>query len=134
MKSATFLVVCCLFAALSQRWSLPSAGRCDLDGVEILPVHQVKIAETADPTATARQFCGIECAVRYLERSGAAPGDVRITVHDDVSGDSVSAERPFYLRDGTRVRVFRRWDDALVAQEALHAESVPNPFLRWLAR
>jgi hypothetical protein len=88
---------------------------CASDGVPLEGAPRVRIA---DADGTARTFCSIGCAVRWLRVCGRPATSVEVT--DEVSGALVDAATAFFVRSpviaqpatGDRMHAFRNEADA----------------------
>lgn len=89
--------------------------RCAVDGVRIDASRRVRIADVA---GGERLLCCVDCARRWLTRTGEAPRGILVV--DEVSGAEIPAGKAWFVESrvlafavcGCRVHVFAREADA----------------------
>jgi hypothetical protein len=96
---------------LAGTWARRHAGpRCDLDGLPIEPLYQVRVVDAA---GAAHRFCCVHCARQWLARQKAPPAAVYVT--DEAGGAAIDARSAYFVQStvptnaitGNRVHVFR---------------------------
>lgn len=146
MRKLLFLAACAALAFVSHSRIRSTAGRCALDGTVIVPLYAVVVDWVGEDAADSRreEFCSIQCAQTFLEQQtgrSRGTGHCReVTVHDEVTGVELAAERAMYLRSeeatvpasGNHLRAFSHWRSALAFLEQYGGELVANPFARWV--
>ena len=96
-------------------------ARCAWDGLRLEPPYVVTVT---DCMKTTHQFCCVQCARLWLDKSGIEFD--RITVTDEASGQEIDAAAAWYVRStlatsevtGNRIHVFRTEADAREHVEA----------------
>lgn len=119
-KSRWLLVLASLLVVvglpLAGKWARRHAEpRCDLDGLTIEPLYQVRVVDRAGRT---HRFCCVHCAGLWLARQESGPEAVYVT--DEVSGEAIDSRSAYFVESavvtnpitGNRVHVFRERADA----------------------
>jgi len=123
-RAGLFVAGLVLVAALplaGRAWRAGGAPGCALDGIPLREGTRVRVVDAA---GRERSFCCIDCASRWLVRSGDRPRG--ITVTDETTGAPVPAARAWFVRSrvvvlpatGCRIHAFASEADA-----RKHAES-----------
>jgi hypothetical protein len=119
-----------LLAGLLVVVGLPLAGkwarrqgvpRCDLDGLELVPLYQVRVVDRA---GGSHHFCCVRCARTWLARQGNPPRAVY--VKDEAGGAEIDARSAHFVQStvptnpvtGNTVHAFR---DRAAAEEHARA-------------
>lgn len=92
-----------------------SAGRCDLDGVAIVPTYRVRLV---DLHGASHSFCCIRCATLWLESRKESVHAAFVA--DEPSGEEIDAAEATFVRStvittattGNRTHAFRDRRDA----------------------
>jgi hypothetical protein len=101
---------------LAGKWARRhSAPRCDLDGLTIEPLYEVRVVDRA---GGSHRFCCVRCAVQWLRKQMDQPAAVYVT--DEAGGGEIDARSACFVRTsvvtnpitGNRIHVFRNEAEA----------------------
>jgi hypothetical protein len=89
--------------------------RCDLDGLKIEPLYQVRVVDGA---GAAYRFCCVRCARLWLLHRAIEPKTVYVT--DEASGEEMDSRSAFFVQSAVftnpitrnRIHVFHHRSDA----------------------
>jgi hypothetical protein len=107
---------------LAGKWArLHRPPRCELDGLSIEPLYQVRVVDRA---RVSHRFCCVRCARRWLMREEQVPAEVYVT--DEASREEIDARSAYFVQSpvatnpitGNRVHAFR---DPSAADEHIRA-------------
>ena len=119
---------------LSRALAAPRGDRCSFDGIRLDASRAVRVVLA---TGSSLAFCGVRCAVRWLDAKGSEPKEVFVT--DEVTGREIPAAGAVFVRSlvvsvpatGDHVHVFADRAEALRHADAYRGvilEGSERPF------